>query len=104
MLRLLLCVQLVHDDCLYRARRRGSQNSQTLCIIRVGIEHERLFTAELEDIRRERDALCVAQALIQVNDNSHILPSFDDVHAFVILCFDAEMLDTPSKLRNWQKC
>jgi hypothetical protein len=77
MLRLLLCVQLIHDDCLYRARRRSSQNSQTLCIIGVGIEHERLFTAELEDIWGERNALCIAQAFIQINDNSHILPSFD---------------------------
>jgi len=74
MLRLLLCVELVHGDRLYRAGCCGSQNPQSLSIIGVGVTHERLFAVELEDIRREWDTLGVAQAPIQVYDNSHIYP------------------------------
>jgi hypothetical protein len=62
---------LFDDDRLHRAGGSGSQNSLALRIIGIWVIHERLFATELEHIRRERDALRVSEAPIQVDDNSH---------------------------------
>jgi hypothetical protein len=51
-LHLLFCVQLVHEDRLYRARCRRSQNPQALILTGIRVVHKRLFTAELQDIWR----------------------------------------------------
>src|ERR1700761_3917307 len=68
---LLLAAELVHDDRLYRARRRRSQHPQTLTVVRVGVVGQRLVAAELEHIRRQRYAVRVAQATVQVDNDSH---------------------------------
>jgi hypothetical protein len=70
---LLLSIQLIHRDRLHRARRRSPQNMKAQSIVGIGIVHKRLFATKLEDFRGERDALRVAQAFIQIDDNSHIL-------------------------------
>jgi hypothetical protein len=72
-------VQLVDEDRLHRAGGRRSQDTQTLGIIGIRVKHECFLPTELENVRRKWNALRVSQAPIQINDNSHILGSFDYV-------------------------
>ena len=42
-------VQLVHDDRLHRAGRRGSQDVQAQGVVGIGVVHERLLTVQFEN-------------------------------------------------------
>jgi len=63
-------VQLLHQDGLHRAGRR-TQDPQALGILGVGIIVQRLIPAQLENFGREKDALRVPLAPIQLDDESH---------------------------------
>jgi hypothetical protein len=65
-------VQPIHDDRLHRAGGCSAQDAEALCIIGIGIVHERFLATELENVRRKWNALCVSLAPIQVNRNSHM--------------------------------
>jgi hypothetical protein len=64
-------VQPLHRDRLHRAGRRGPQDPQALGVVGVEVVEERLLPVQLENGGREKDALRVPLAPIQVDDDSH---------------------------------
>jgi hypothetical protein len=56
---------------LHRAGCGSAQNFYARGIIGIGIVLKRFLTVQFEDGGREKNALRVSQALIQINDNSH---------------------------------
>jgi hypothetical protein len=70
---------LINHNRPDRAGRRGSQDLLAQFVVGIRVIHERFFTAQPEDSRREWDALRVSLASIQINYNSHIsVPPFPD--------------------------
>ena len=55
----------------HRAGRRRTQDPQALGIVGVGVIVQRLIPAQLENFGREKDALRVPLAPIQLDDESH---------------------------------
>jgi hypothetical protein len=62
---------IVDNDGLHGAGGGRSEDAQTGVIVGIGIVHQRFFTVQLEDIGREKSALGVSEAPVQVNDNPH---------------------------------
>jgi hypothetical protein len=62
---------VIQEDRLHWTGRRRAQHTLAVYVIGVRIIHERLLAAELEDLRRERDTLCVPQAFVEINDDAH---------------------------------
>jgi hypothetical protein len=63
---------MLDQDRLHRAGCSGAQDLQACGIVGVGVVHQRFLTVQFEDGGREKGALRVSQALIQINDNSHV--------------------------------
>jgi hypothetical protein len=57
---------------LHWAGRGCAQDVQACRVVGVGVVHERFLTVQFEDGGSEKGALRVSQALIQINDNSHV--------------------------------
>src|SRR5215471_1588856 len=64
-------VQSFNLNRLNRAGRGGAQNPQAHRLIGVGVVHERFLSMQLEDCWREKGALRVSEAPVQINNNSH---------------------------------
>jgi len=67
-------IQPVQHDRLDWACRRGSQDSQPLRIIRVGVVDKDFVAVQLEHVRRQKYALREPLAPIEIDDESHELP------------------------------
>ena len=61
---------MVHQDRLHRAGCRGAHHPQAQRLVGVRVVPERLLTAQSEDLGREKDALGVSLAAIQVDDEA----------------------------------
>jgi hypothetical protein len=69
------------QDRLHWTGRRRAHDLQPRRIVRIGVVLERFLAIQLEHGGSEKDALCVAQAPIQINDNSHArTPLDEDAH------------------------
>jgi hypothetical protein len=68
---LIFVAEVLDQDRLHWAGCGSAQNFYARDIIGIGIVLKRFLPVQFEDGGREKNALRVSQALIQINDNSH---------------------------------
>jgi hypothetical protein len=63
------------DDRLHRAGRHRPRDVLTLRVVWVRVVCQRFFTLQSEHFRRQRNALRISEAPVEINDNAHAFGS-----------------------------
>lgn len=65
------CVRCVDQNGLDGARRDGAHHTLALFLVGPWVVGERLLTVHGEDVRREKRALRVSLAFVEIDDKPH---------------------------------